>query len=204
MSNDTRNKLAILIPTIEGREHFLEKLYSKLQEQIMRLENPDDVLVIIDKDQGHMNGGLTIGAKRNKLMQAAIVMECTHRAFIDDDDDITDDYIELNMPGVYGDYDCNSLIGRYYENGKYDRLFIHDLKYKEAYTDQEKNVYIRFPNHLNVTKIDLIREFIYHEKNFGEDMELAERVSNAGVLKTQYQIGRLTYHYYFRSKPNGI
>ena len=193
------NKLAILIPTIDGREHFLERLLNILNPQVEKYGN--EVMVIIGRDMP-LEQKKTIGEKRNWLMDLANVNGCTHRAFVDDDDTVTDDYLDLNMPGVRLDYDVNSLTGKYYSNGIYDRQFVHDIKYKVARTNME--FYERFPNHLNVTKISLIKDYKYHHKNFGEDMELAERVSNDGVLKRQYTIEKPFYNYYFRTKQNGI
>lgn len=193
---NNKNKLAILIPTIVGREHFLSNLLSILEPQVEKYKN--EVRIFTLKD----NGGATIGEKRNDLMGFAISTGFTHRAFIDDDDTVTDDYLDLNMPGVRGDYDVNSLIGNYYSNGIYDRQFVHDIKYKVARTNME--FYERFPNHLNVTKIALIKDYKYHHKSFGEDMELAERVSNDGVLKRQYNVDKPVYNYFFRTKQNGI
>ena len=198
MENNKFNKLAILIPTIVGREEYLERLLSILNPQLHEFKNEVQLFVLSD------NREKTIGEKRNILTQMAIEAGCSHRAFIDDDDTVTDDYLELNMPGVYGDYDCNSLTGLYYHNGHYDRPFVHDLKYKRAETNNDLMIYERFPNHLNVTKLSLIKDYKYEHKNFGEDMEHAERISNDGVLKTQYTIEKPIYNYYFRTKPNGI
>lgn len=190
------NKLAILIPTIIGREHFLDNLLSILEPQVEKYSGEVRIFTQID------NREKTIGEKRNDLMEWAFLNGFTHRAFIDDDDTITEDYLDLNMPGVRGDYDVNSLVGKYYSNGIYDRLFVHDIKYKVARTNSE--FYERFPNHLNVTKISLIKDYKYHHKNFGEDMELAERISNDGVLKRQYIVDKPVYNYFFRTKQNGI
>jgi uncharacterized protein YutD len=196
MSLNNINKLAILIPTIVGREEYLNRLLAILNPQVEKYK--DEVIIFIDKDDKQM----TIGQKRNRLTEWAVSNGCTHRAFIDDDDIVTDDYIELNIVGVRLDYDVNSLTGIYYENGKYDRYFVHDIKYKEAKTNSL--FYERFPNHLNVTKLSLIKDYKYEHKNFGEDMEHAERISKDGVLKNQYTIEKPVYSYFFRTKTNGI
>jgi hypothetical protein len=203
-------KLAILIPTIEGREHFLEPLLKIFEEQRMKLANPDDVIVLVNKDQGHMKGGKSTGVKRNELEAEARLKGATHRVHFDDDDKPSDDYIELNMPGVYLDYDCNSLIGIYYENGNRanradgtPKYFKHSIEYGDHVYDNEEH-FIRPPNHISVTKLSKLEGFLYQDKSQGEDMELAVRVARAGVLKTEYKINKPYYHYYFRTKHNGI
>src|SRR6478752_2705596 len=155
-------KAAILIPTILGREHYLNALLSTLKNQLYfenettknaRWSLPEEgsktaifhghfdasgvllpVLIIVDKD----NRERTIGEKRNFLTDLAINQGATHRAFIDDDDMVEPNYLALNAPGIIGDYDCNSLVGIYSCNGHTDpnkHIFIHSLKYTHWYED---------------------------------------------------------------------
>lgn len=193
------NKLAILIPTIVGREHYLERLLNVLLPQVD--EFIGDVHVLIESD----NREKTIGEKRNILTQRAIDEGFTHIAFIDDDDMVSENYLKLNMPGVYGDYDCNSLVGIYSVNGNIDRnkhIFLHDLKYTHWYEDSTH--YYRNPNHLNVIKLSCIKDVKFQEKNFGEDGCFSEDIARLGCLKTQYEIKEPFYYYQFRTKENGI
>jgi len=135
----------------------------------------------------------------------AVDSGATHRAFIDDDDTVTDNYLELNMPGVFGNYDCNSLIGIYSLNGvtnPHKHIFIHSLKYDHWYDDTRG--YYRNPNHLNVIKLDLIKDIKFQEKNFGEDGCWSEELFKSGVLKTEYEITTPFYNYLSRTKVNGI
>jgi hypothetical protein len=192
-------KLGILIPTIVGREHYLERLLSILNPQIDKYKNDVQLFILSD------NKEKSIGEKRNILTQMAIDSGCTHRAFIDDDDTVTDDYLDLNMPGVHGDYDCNSLVGIYTVNGVKDHkkhIFIHSLKYTYWFEDDE--YYYRNPNHLNVIKLDLIKDIAFEHKNFGEDGCFSEDIHKAGVLKKEYEITKPFYNYLFRTKHNGI
>ena len=192
--------LAILIPTIDGREHFLEKLLHVLQPQ--KEKYSDNVIILIDKD----NRERIIGEKRNNLTQAAVKVGATHRAFIDDDDTVTDDYLDLNMPGVFGDYDCNSLVGIYSLNGITNpkkHIFLHSLKYTHWYEDDE--YYFRNPNHLNVVKLSLIADIEFPSTSFGEDGQWSEKLAKANVLKTEYDITKPFYNYLSRTKDsNGI
>lgn len=199
-----RPKLAILIPTIDGRETYFNRLISTLEEQ--KKWFPDnDVIILTLKDGGYRNGGKNIGAKRNELIQMAVNAGASHRAFIDDDDMVSNEYLKLNMPGVYGNYDCNSLVGIYSENGIINpkkHIFIHSLKYDKWWEDD--TTYYRNPNHLNVIKLELVKDIIFEDKNFGEDGCFSEELARQNKVKTEYEITEPFYQYLFRSKENGI
>jgi hypothetical protein len=72
---------SILIPTIETRAHFLERLLSVLTPQVV-----DGVEILIEKDDGESK----IGAKRNRLIGRATG---DYVCGIDDDDLVTSDYV---------------------------------------------------------------------------------------------------------------
>lgn len=193
------SKLAILIPTIDGREHFYDRLMACLKPQSDAYG--EDVTIITLKD----NRQKTTGDKRNILTQMAIDAGCSHRAFIDCDDTVTPDYLDLNMPGVYDDYDCNSLIGIYSVNGIINpdkHIFIHSLKYDHWYEDNTR--YYRNPNHLNVIKLDLIKNIQFPDKAWGEDGCWSEDLAKADVLKNEYEINSPFYNYLSRTKIDGI
>lgn len=193
-------RLAILIPTIDGREKYFDRLMGKLIEQ--KKWFPDaDVRVLHYKDSGYRHGGVSIGEKRNMLIQMAIECNATHRAFIDDDDDITPNYLKLNMPGVYGNYDCNSLVGILSTNGVIDphkHVFFHSLKYDSWWEDNQ--YFYRNPNHLNVINLAKTKDILFEHKNDGEDGCWSEELARRNVLKTEYEITEPFYQYLFRSK----
>lgn len=191
------NKLAILIPTIVGREHYLDNMLNNI-ESLLTEENKHRVQVFILSD----NREKSIGEKRNILIEMAVEAGCTYRAFIDDDDEITEHYINECLKGMDLDVDTCSLKGKYFVNGAYDKPFIHSIKYKGANTNAE--FYERPPNHLNCTKLSLIADIKYPHTNFGEDMTHAEEVAKLGRLNTEYWIEPVIYNYLFRTKTNGI
>lgn len=192
-------KLAILIPTFIGREQYLQRLLNILNPQIEKYK--EDVVLLILGD----NREMTIGWKRNQLTQMAISAGATHRMFADDDDTVTEDYLDLNMPGVYGNYDCNSLVGIYSLNGVINprkHIFLHSLKYDHWYEDDK--YYYRNPNHLNCCSLAKIGHIKFQEKNFGEDGCWSEDIQKERCLKTEYNIEQPFYNYLDRTKENGI
>lgn len=94
--------LSILIPSIPQRAEKLSKLMFKLNLQKMGMFN--DLLlshyveVIVDNSPSFLEGGLTIGAKRNELKNKATGK---YLCFIDDDDDIAPNYLESLVRACY-------------------------------------------------------------------------------------------------------
>jgi hypothetical protein len=190
-----RPKLAILIPTIDGREPLFEAVWTELTRQRQALAQPDDVVILVNKD----NQAKTIGEKRNELMDAALAAGASHQAFVDDDDMVSPRYLDLNMPGVYGDFDCNSLHGCYYVDGVYDRPFHHSLRYTHWWHDAAG--YYRNPNHLNVVKIERIKHLRFHDTSAAEDRCFSDEIARGGLLRTELAVDEPVYHYYYRTKP---
>ena len=82
--NKNSIKLSVLILSIPSRLHFLKPLVEKLEKQI-GLRQDIEILSIMD------NKSFSISEKRNELLRLA---RGTHLAWIDDDDDIADNYID--------------------------------------------------------------------------------------------------------------
>jgi len=179
-------KLAILIPTLEKRKESLNRLLNILSIQI----NTDDIIVITNTD----NGEKATGQKRNELIETAKVREAEYICFIDDDDLPSKDYIEKAMNGLKSNPDCLSLTGMYYINGRAMKPFIHSLKFKEW--GETKDYYYRCPNHLNVVKLELIKDIPYESKYFGEDGTWSMAVQESGVLKKESEVDGIIYHYF--------
>jgi len=187
--------LSILIPTTPDRGETLIRLKNELYRQIheLKLEEQVDVDILeTPLSKAHPTiTAYTTGSKRNALVSNS---QGKYYAFIDSDDMPSPNYLELIMPGIYKDVDCCSLVGSIYFNGKKGKPFHHSIQYKEAWEDDK--TYFRPINHLNCVKKELVLPFLFQEKNFGEDMCWAMDVSNAGVLKNEYEINEVLYHYF--------
>ena len=82
--NPNNIKLSILILSIPSRLHFLKPLMEKLEKQI---GNRQDVEILSIMD----NKSFGISEKRNELLKLA---RGSHLAWIDDDDDVADNYVD--------------------------------------------------------------------------------------------------------------
>jgi glycosyltransferase involved in cell wall biosynthesis len=141
---------------------------------------------------------ISVGQKRNELLQKA---QGEYVCFIDDDDDITDDYIKLVMEGIETGKDCMSLRGVYICDGVDGGIFEHSIRYKKWETVEGKEVkYLRYPNHLNTIKASIAKKFKFPEKNHGEDYDWSTVIHKSELIQTEHYIDDIMYYYQFDSK----
>lgn len=188
-------QLSILIchyPAQSWRLEPFARLMANLAEQTRGIE--DAVEIIVDDRLEP-----SIGAKRNNLLQAA---EGIYVAFIDDDDQVSSNYILRLLQGMSEGVDCCSLRGIITDDGKNPRIFEHSLRHGKYETIQMdgKDYYLRFPNHLNCMRSGIAKKFTFPEINHGEDTSFATQVHKSGLLKTEYWIDDIIYMYEYRSR----
>jgi len=190
------NNLAILIPYTPDRVDVYSRVVRQLEEQL----GDHPVAIISSLNKHHTKGGPTTGSVRNHLLELARLEKATHIAFVDSDDLVSPRYIEVVMPGVYGDYDCCELWGQYYENGRMLNPFHHSIVHKEWW--QDKNYYYRNPNHLNVIKLAHLHDIKFQDKTFGEDAWYSIDIQKTGRLVKEYPIKEIIYYYFAGGKKN--
>lgn len=182
--------LTILIPTLDSRIDYLDRLLLNLNQQMM-----DGVKVLSLSDRGQ----LSTGEKRNLLLEACETEYCV---FIDDDDEVSVNYIEthMNILTKYPKVDAIGFKGLIYFDGKNPRVFIH--KHNAEYKDQFYNGvlrYIRPIMHINCIRTSIAREIGYPDKTLYEDKEYAVELKKSGLIKNSYFIDDIMYYYYFRT-----
>lgn len=185
-------KLSILICTIPERFDFFRRIYSIVEAQIT---SPDIQVLAMD------DAVMTIGKKRNELLQAA---KGEYVCFIDDDDRISNNYIQLLMEGINKGVDCCSLKGIITEDGQNPLIFEHSIKYGiwRTITDSQpwEVRYERPPNHLSCIRSSIAKQFRFPEKNHGEDHEWSNQIQRSGLIKTEHYIPEVIYYYDWRKK----
>lgn len=189
--------LAILICHIPERYDFMKRLTEILDPQLQKHKN--NVICLSDDSRYK-----SIGKKRNDLVERAVNAGAKYFCFIDDDDRVSNYYIDSLMTGIHLNVDCCSLKGIITEDGKNPLLFEHSTKYKiyRTITDSlEGQVrYERFPNHLNVIRTEIGKQFKFPEKNHGEDTDWATMIYKSGLIKSEHYIPQVIYYYDYRSK----
>lgn len=176
-------KLSVLIPTLPVRKHFFDRLISQIHNQTIPYLH--DFHTVIDDDSN-----ISIGVKRNNLMAKA---HGDYLVFIDDDDRIADNYLQLVMAGIATSPDCCSLNGIITTDGNNPKPFKHSIDYREMY--EQDGVYYRPPNHLNVVRSSVAKKMVFPDWDRSEDSNYCFQLRDSGLLKVEYKIEPVLYFY---------
>lgn len=176
---------SVLIPTIAGREASLQKLVASLHEKKGRIcpELRMEVKLAYD------NREMSIGNKRQKLLQSA---SGKYVSFIDDDDEITDAYLEDLWACVRGNYQVMRLRGQI---GTF--TFTHSVENKVTDTMARGGVFVRPPNHLNPMMADAAKLIEFRDAVRGEDLDWTLRLAQTGFLTREYTSDPNRIHYIY-------
>lgn len=176
-------KLSILICTVPSRiDDFFPSILKKLDKQA----ELKDVEILYLGD----NKKRTVGQKRNDLLALA---QGKYVVFVDDDDDITDDYVAEILNGTNSDADVINFHVMCSVNGGEYRRVDYDASFTR--NSNKPTHYERQPNHIMCIKKELAIKAGFPKKNVGEDDEFAKRLSR--LLKTQAFIEKTLYYYNF-------
>jgi hypothetical protein len=178
---------SVLIPTIPGREQSLERLLAGLREKVARLAPELRVEYCVNFDHREKS----IGVKREELLQGA---KGKYMAFIDDDDDITDAYIEDFLSTMAGGFHVMRLRGKVQQY-----TFTHSTENLLTGPMAAGDAFLRPPNHLNPMLTDVAKLFHFKDATRGEDLEWSIRLVRAGFLQTEYRSDLSRIHYLYDS-----
>jgi hypothetical protein len=176
---------SVLIPTIPGREQSLSNLLSSLHEKTKRI-CPDLRLEIC---LGFDNRETSIGMKRENLLQNA---KGKYVSFVDDDDQITDEYVEDIWATIQGNHHVMRLRGM-----MSGYVFCHSTENKLTDPMARGNEFIRPPNHLNPMITDIAKFIHYKDSLRGEDLDWTIRMAQTGFLQNEYRSDPSRIHYIY-------
>lgn len=175
--------LSILICSLEERkEKFLERILNILNPQIK--DKDVEIVILTDKSE------IPIGTKRNMAMDMSAGK---YICFVDDDDIVTEDYVDLILEKIKENSDVIAITGIMTTNGDNPKLFKNGIEYEHGEID---NIYYRRPNHLSVHRKENIGQRFLDVRT-GEDDEWAAR--RLSEIKSQSKIEKVIYHYDYRS-----
>lgn len=184
--------LSILICSLTNRKALLENLLVCLSKQTQF-----GVEILVEEDDGKIK----IGKKRNLLLQRARGKYC---CFVDDDDLVSDNYIEKILLSIKTDPDCCSLRGIMTTNGQNPVSFVHSIKYDHWFDETDdtgERIYYRCPNHLNVIRTSLCKKVWFNNAmNMGEDKDFSERIRP--LLKKEAELKDGFYFYLYVRKED--
>ena len=179
---------SVLIPTIPGRETSLVRLTSSLREKIARIcpELRYELCISFD------NKETSIGMKRQGLLNDA---KGKYLSFIDDDDEITDAYIEDLWGMIQGGYHTMRLRGQMSEY-----MFVHSTEITMSSpmaTRDEPSIFQRPPNHLNPMLADAAKFVPFKNAVYGEDLDWTLNLFRTKYLETEYRSDPSRIHYIY-------
>ena len=173
-------KLSILTPTIPGRENQAQTLSQKLASQILDL--PVEHLILSD------NRRRTIGAKRQALLDCA---RGEYVAFVDDDDDVSDDYIVSLLAGIETGVDVVTFRQRAIYNGL-ESTVVFELGQGD-HRFQPDGETKRDAWHVCAWRRELVKRCLYGESNYGEDLDWCKQARQ--LAKTTVHLPLILHTY---------
>lgn len=182
-------KLFILICTLPERALKLKRLVHGLTRQLAK--HPEASYKIHDAGRS-----MPTGTKRNQLIEQT---ESDYFCFIDDDDWVSEHYLDHIMNALQSNPDVVTFNGYMTTNGTTRRNFT--IKLGSRY--EEKNGhYYRFPNHLCVFRRDKVRHIKFPDIHVGEDYAWAKMINDRRILHNEVHINADLYHYDFQTKKD--
>lgn len=184
--------LSILIPSIPRRLSRLAQLFEKLESQIEKLENPKEVEILALLD----NKRRSIGYKRESLVYTA---RGKFLAFVDDDDEVADFYVEEAVKAIKERPDVDVITLKEYvilnDSPRYE------LTFKLGHPNSHENVaqqFTRPPWHACFWKRELAQKYHFPDSMYGEDWDWVSQLNREA--KTSHHIDKFMRTYIFNDK----
>lgn len=178
-------KLSILIPSLYKRQILLSSLLAQIANQDTTCLIHTEVITSID------GGVKSIGQKRNELLQKATG---DYVVFIDDDDNISKDYLERIFEGINKGVDHIGIAMSVSLDGKLPKVCLNSKYYV---WEEKNNIYYRGVQHVCAIKREIAQAVKYPEINFGEDKVYSEIITP--LINTEHLITEPIYFYNFKS-----
>jgi len=182
-------KLSILICTIPERKEKFEALMKELERQVWALNVLDLVEVWHNSSP---KGSITIGAKRQGLLNLA---KGDYVCFIDDDDNISEDYIREILEAIDLGPDCVGFKIHCDMEGKSESA-ASSLKYKKWDDNKDGYRYVRSIYHKTPVKREIALKVGFPNKSFSEDHDYSMGLQP--FLKTEIFIDKVLYYYNYK------
>ena len=173
-------KLAILTPTIPGREQQLIALQNKIAAQ----DTSGSVEHLVFSD----NRKRSIGAKRQALVDIA---RAKYIAFCDDDDDISDDYVSSLLAAIETGADVITFEQRAIYNGLESVVQFGINNHDGQFTPG--GITIRAPWHVCAWNREAVAGCVFGESNYGEDLTWCKQARLR--IKTGIHIPKILHTY---------
>jgi glycosyltransferase involved in cell wall biosynthesis len=187
-------KLSILIPTVKEREEKFNRLFDRITSFVSKY---NDVEVLFnDAPRYDEPNGLTVGEKRQALIDVA---SGKYIMFVDDDDDVLDNFIESLYPLLDHDVDVINANVLAYIDG-----IVHIIDQSIYYESEQLNDGItkRYPSVTAVWNRELTKKAKFISVNYGEDFDWTKQMNPQTELKvnTTWQVYKYSSEHTIASK----
>lgn len=153
-------KWSILIPSVVTRPQLLQRLTDRLSPQVTKFNGEVEVVIFWNNFERQLG-------ELRQLMLAEAKSEYIN--FIDDDDLVTEDYVETILPLLDG-VDYIGFMVDFYSNGtKIEKPVIHSLKCSGWYEDPFG--FYRRGVHTNPVKRTIALEHAHHDQSNYKDKQ---------------------------------
>lgn len=178
----------ILVPTVPNRiNYFYPKIMNELIKQTEKYDNIELIAFFDNKKR-------TIGKKRDEMLKLAQGIYVT---FIDDDDRISDKYIDEIMKAINTNKDVDCIVFNTetkIESTQKVVLCKYGIDFNDAgYINLEKTEWRGKPSHTMIWKSTIAKSHIFPDKQNGEDMIWVNKAYPD--IKTQHRIDKILYYY---------
>lgn len=172
--------LSILTPTIPGREKQLQALQQKIEVQIRG--QAVEHLILSD------NRTRSIGAKRQALLDIA---RGQYIAFVDDDDDISDNYVEELLKAAASGADVITFLQGATYNGQESVVDFQLGQGDHSY--EPSGITNRDAWHVNAWRRSRVAHCQFGESNYGEDLTWCQQARR--MAETTVHIPKILHFY---------
>lgn len=183
--NFNRPTLSILTPSVPERvQTHLTKLINKINSQI--LNKSVEHLIFLD------NKKRSIGLKREALVQMATGK---YLAFVDDDDDISADYIDSLLKASETNADVITFKQNCFVNNNPVSVINFSLHNSKNEGYEPGKTINRMPFHVCAWKSSIAKNYGFIDKNYSEDWFWAQQLIKAA--KTEHHIDKVLHTYVY-------
>ena len=167
--------LSILMPTTPDRADMFSVLYEELVKQIDYCKSVHDSLgeveVVIDDSKRFLDGGLSIGKKREGLLMNSTGK---YACFLDSDDRIAPNYVETLLRLCQSNADVCTF-SSFVQMENYWMLVQMSLRH-EFNQNASNGIILRRPWHICPIRTCIAKQHKFDDSNYGEDWDWMERV----------------------------
>lgn len=184
--------LSILICSVPERESMLARILKKLEDQKTPIRQLHQALgqfeFLVNSGARFTSGGMSIGAKRQSLLDQS---KGLYVCYLDDDEDISPDYLETILRLCYEWPD----VGTFRSLAKLSNSWaLVDMRLGNPQEQiSPDRITLRPPWHVCPVKAELAKQFRFDNSNYGEDWDWFGQVLS--LCKTEAHTDRIIHNY---------